>query len=85
MSLLDCSACGQTNRIPALPKGRVKCAKCHRPFSIKELTTARPEPPPTRVAPGGLTLSDLDEECSTCGSAIDPVTGDCPECDELED
>ena len=44
--LLDCQ-CGQTNRIPSLPKKRYCCGNCQHEFTPDELVKARLEPPPT--------------------------------------
>lgn len=47
MMLLDCT-CGATNRIPSLPKTRMRCGKCAHVFTPSELCRARIEPPPER-------------------------------------
>ena len=42
-------ACGTTNRIPSLPKQRVRCGKCQHVFTPAELTQTKPEPPERTV------------------------------------
>jgi len=48
MALVNCP-CGQTNRVPALMKTRMKCGACKREFKPSELARATPEAPPKRV------------------------------------
>ena len=45
--ILTCS-CGLINRIPSLPKTRIRCGNCHREFSPADLVHAKPEAPPIR-------------------------------------
>lgn len=39
--------CGALNRIPRLPRMRVRCGKCHHVFTPLELVTATLEKPPS--------------------------------------
>lgn len=48
--LISCP-CGATNRVPSLPKTKIRCGKCKRTFTPLELAKCRPEDPPTRAAP----------------------------------
>ena len=45
--ILTCG-CGLINRIPSLPKARIRCGNCHREFSPADLVHAKLEAPPVR-------------------------------------
>lgn len=90
--LLTCK-CGTTNRIPSLPKGKVRCGKCKIDFGPAELARARPEDPPKKTEFGGA-LDDAEEdedllECK-CGweGTEDEADADdnnhprCPDCNK---
>jgi hypothetical protein len=45
VALVAC-ACGTTSRLPNVPTGKVRCAKCQHVFTPMELVRAVPEAPP---------------------------------------
>lgn len=56
--LLDCR-CGTKNRIPSLPKTRVRCGKCRHVFTPAELVKAVHETPlPKPTLEGALGMMD---------------------------
>ena len=62
--LLTCT-CGATNRIPSLPKQRLRCGKCRHIFAPSDLARAKSEPPPER------TVFDLEREFDQAFPGID--------------
>lgn len=42
--IITCPGCRTTCRIPATLTTRLRCAKCKREFTPRDLTNARPEP-----------------------------------------
>lgn len=67
MALLNCPGCGTTNRVPSILKQKMRCGKCKRDFTPRELVKARPEPAPARE----LQLESEDDDtryaCRKCG------------------
>jgi DNA-directed RNA polymerase subunit RPC12/RpoP len=85
--LLTC-VCGQTNRVPSLPKNRIRCGKCKREFTPRELARAKPEAPPPPFSLDNA-LDDVDathackdeENCGWEGVEEDlDEDGKCPDC-----
>jgi hypothetical protein len=58
--LIACS-CGVTNRVPSLPKSKIRCGKCQHVFTPLELSKCRPEPPPAAV-PSSHDIGDYELE-----------------------
>ena len=59
--LLTCT-CGKTNRLPSIPKGKIRCGGCRHVFQPAELARCRPEDPPARPEPEDFELErELDE------------------------
>lgn len=67
--LLIC-VCGTMNRIPSLPKKRIRCGKCGHIFTPAELVQAKREAPPS--PPQMSDDFDLESELDVLEDEEDP-------------